>query len=131
MTASLSLFTALQHCFQTAALALLDLGRLVALMARSRTTLSAENLFLRKQLAFFQERKVKPSRADDSTRWMMAALSCLFLFDQVFTPVTGSPRRNSASRCYKGIVQSGNPCSVSSQDGSAKAGSRLKLLLAQ
>jgi hypothetical protein len=31
----------------------------------------------------------------------------------------------------KGIVLSGNPCSVSSQDGSAKAGSRLKLLLAQ
>ena len=51
MAASLSLFAALQHCFQTAALALLDLGRLVALMARSRSALSAENLFLRKQLA--------------------------------------------------------------------------------
>jgi len=47
-------------------------------MARSRSALSAENLFLRKQLALFQERKVKPSRADDSTRWMMAALSRLF-----------------------------------------------------
>jgi len=29
-------------------------------------------------LALFQERRVKPSRADDSTRWMMAALSRLF-----------------------------------------------------
>jgi len=47
MAASLSLFTALRHCFRTAALALLDLGRLVALMARSRSALSAENLFLR------------------------------------------------------------------------------------
>ena len=47
-------------------------------MARSRSALSAENLFLRKQLALFQERRVKPSRADDSTRWMMAALSRLF-----------------------------------------------------
>jgi len=78
MAASLYFFTALQHCFRTAALALLDLGRLVALMARSRSALSAENLFLRKHLALFQERKVKPSRADDSTRWMMAALSRLF-----------------------------------------------------
>ena len=47
-------------------------------MARSRSSLSAENLFLRKQLALFQERRVKPCRADDSTRWMMAALSRLF-----------------------------------------------------
>jgi hypothetical protein len=46
-------FIALQHCFRTAALALLDLGRLVALMARSRSALSAENLFLGKQLGAF------------------------------------------------------------------------------
>jgi putative transposase len=78
MAASLSLLTALRDCIRTAALALLDFGRLVALMARSRSALSAENLFLRKQLALFQERKVKPSLADDSTRWMMAALSRLF-----------------------------------------------------
>jgi len=78
MAASLSLFTALRHCCRTAALVLLDLGRFVALITRSHSTLSAENLFLRKQLALFQERKVKPRRADDSTRWMMAALSRLF-----------------------------------------------------
>jgi putative transposase len=78
MAASLYFFAALQHCFRTAALALVDLGRLVALMARSRSALSAENLFLRKQLALFKEWRVKPSRADDSTRWMMAALSRLF-----------------------------------------------------
>jgi putative transposase len=71
-------FTALQHCFRTAALALLDFGRLVALMARSGSALSAENLFLPKQLALFRERRVKPSQADDSTRWVMAALSRLF-----------------------------------------------------
>jgi transposase InsO family protein len=40
--------------------------------------LAAENLFLRKQLALFQERKVKPRRADDATRWMMATLSRMF-----------------------------------------------------
>src|SRR5215831_9756294 len=47
-------------------------------MVRSRRALAAENLFLRKQLALFQERKVKPRRANDSTRWMMATLSCMF-----------------------------------------------------
>ena len=51
-----------------------DLVRLVALAARPRAALVTENLFLRKQLALFQERKVRPRRAYDSTRWMMAAL---------------------------------------------------------
>jgi putative transposase len=55
-----------------------DLLRLAVLVAYSRRTLAAENLFLRKQLALFQERKVRPRRADDSTRWMMATLSRLF-----------------------------------------------------
>ena len=45
---------------------------------RSRRALAAENLFLRKQLALFQERKVKPPKADDATRWIMATLSRLF-----------------------------------------------------
>jgi hypothetical protein len=35
---------------------------------RSRAQLAAENLFLRKQLALYRERKVKPRRADDATR---------------------------------------------------------------
>ena len=39
-----------------------DLVRLLCLGLRSRTSLAAENLFLRKELAFYQERKVKPRR---------------------------------------------------------------------
>jgi transposase InsO family protein len=39
---------------------------------------AAENLFLRKQLALFQERKLKPHRATDSTRWLMAFLGRVF-----------------------------------------------------
>ena len=58
--------------------ALLILVRFVVLAAYSRRSLAAENLSLRKQLALFQERKVKPRRADDSTRWMMATLSRMF-----------------------------------------------------
>ena len=38
---------------------------LIALLARSRTALAAENLFLRKQLTFYQERKVRPRRFDN------------------------------------------------------------------
>jgi hypothetical protein len=40
--------------------------------------LAAENIFLRKQLALFQERHVKPHQADDATRWVMAILSRWF-----------------------------------------------------
>src|SRR5215211_89464 len=78
MAAPLVLLAALQHCFFTAMIVFLDFGRLVAFGLRSRRALAAENLFLRKQLALFQERKVKPRRADDSTRWIMAALSRMF-----------------------------------------------------
>ena len=71
-------FPAVVHGLRTLSLVGVDLVRLVALAARPRAALVAENLFLRKQLALFQERKVRPRRADDSTRWMMAALSQRF-----------------------------------------------------
>jgi hypothetical protein len=38
-----------------------DLFHFVCLGLRSRTSLAAENLFLRKQLAFYQEGKIKPA----------------------------------------------------------------------
>jgi hypothetical protein len=38
------------------------------LLFRSRAALSAEALFLRKQLAFYQERQVQPRRLNDSAR---------------------------------------------------------------
>src|ERR1700675_3772230 len=71
------IFRAVAHCFRTLSSVVFDLVRLAFLATHSRSALAAENLFLRKQLALFQERKVKPRRADDSTRWMMAALSRL------------------------------------------------------
>jgi putative transposase len=66
------------HCFRTIASVVVDLFRLALLAAHSRRALAAENLFLRKQLALFQERHVKPRRPNDSTRWMMATLSRMF-----------------------------------------------------
>src|SRR5215472_11943707 len=55
-----------------------DLVHLLVLVLRSRRALAAENLFLRKQLALFQERKVKPHRAHDSTRLVMIILGRMF-----------------------------------------------------
>ena len=72
------IFRAVAHCFRTLSSVVFGLVRLAFLAAQSRSALAAENLFLRKQLALFQERKVKPRRADDSTQWMMAALSRMF-----------------------------------------------------
>src|SRR5215831_4961704 len=66
------------HCFRTVSSVVVDLLRLAFLAAHSRRALAAENLFLRKQLALFQERQVKPRRANDSTRWMMATLGRMF-----------------------------------------------------
>src|SRR5215831_9665735 len=70
-----SLVRTVAHCFRTIVPVVIDLIRLAILAVHSRRALAAENLFLRKQLALFQERQVKPRRANDSTRWMMATLS--------------------------------------------------------
>jgi transposase InsO family protein len=69
---------ALFHCFRTIHKVVADLCRFALIFTRPRIALAAENLFLRKQLALFQERKVKPRRPADSTRWLMAVLSRLF-----------------------------------------------------
>src|SRR5664279_5618296 len=66
------------HCCRTLSSIVLDFIHLAVLAAHSRARLAAENLFLRKQLALYQERKVKPRRATDSTRWLMATLSRFF-----------------------------------------------------
>src|SRR6516162_3583849 len=78
MSAMRFFLAALRPCALTTFSVLLDLGRLLLSALRPRAALAAENLFLRKQLALFQERKVKPRRAADSTRWWMATVSRLF-----------------------------------------------------
>ena len=42
----------------------IDLFSLLSLLLRSRGRLAAENLFLRKQLAYYQERGIRPRRLD-------------------------------------------------------------------
>jgi hypothetical protein len=46
----------------------LDIIRFLGSLVRSRSALTAENLFLRKQLALYQERQVRPRRATDAAR---------------------------------------------------------------
>jgi hypothetical protein len=48
---------------------------MVRLGLTSRAQLAAENLFLRKQLALYQERRTRPRRADASTRVALVLLS--------------------------------------------------------
>ena len=48
------------------------------LTLRPQSTLAAENLFLRKQLAMFQERKAKPRRPDTPIQIALVLLSRLF-----------------------------------------------------
>jgi len=64
-----------------------DVVLLVATALRSRAQLAAENLFLRKQLALYLERQVKPRRADDATRITLVALSRIIEWRRLLTIV--------------------------------------------
>ncbi len=57
---------------------LADLVGLVVLSVRPRRSVEAENLFLRRELALYQERGVKPRRVDAATRVSLALLSRMF-----------------------------------------------------
>src|ERR1017187_9022996 len=55
-----------------------DAFRFLFLGTRSGAALKAENLFLRKQLALYAERKTKPRRASAAIRLALVLLSQLF-----------------------------------------------------
>jgi len=55
-----------------------DLGNFLKAMIRSRTSLVAENLFLRKQLAFYKEHKMQPQRLTDAARYTLVVWSRMF-----------------------------------------------------
>ena len=57
------------------------------LAVTSRPQLAAENLFLRKQLAVYQERRVKPRRADSATRVILVRLSRVLDWRSLLTVV--------------------------------------------
>ena len=76
-----------RHLLQTILAVTRDLVSLASSAMRSRAQLAAENLFLRKQLALYQERKVKPRRADDATRIILAGLSRFLAWRQLLVIV--------------------------------------------
>ena len=57
---------------------LADLLAFISLLLRRQRTLAAENLFLRKQLAMYRERGLKPRRPDTASRFTLALLSSAF-----------------------------------------------------
>jgi putative transposase len=65
----------------------IDLVRFLGASLRSRTALAAENLFLRKQLALYRERQVKPRRASDPLRLTLVLLARCFAWREALTIV--------------------------------------------
>ena len=68
---------------------LADLVGLIALSAKPRRSVEAENPFLRRELALYQERGIKPRRVDAATRVSLALL--FWLFDWRDAPVVVRP----------------------------------------
>jgi hypothetical protein len=65
-----------------------DLLNFLVLSLRAQGSLAAENLFLRKQLAFYQERKIKPRRTSHPARLALLRLSRWFDWRSALTVVT-------------------------------------------
>ncbi len=68
----------IRHLLDTLLALILDLLRFLSLTLRSGMELRAENLFLREQLAYYAERKVKPKRINDGARVFLVLLSRFF-----------------------------------------------------
>jgi hypothetical protein len=66
-----------EHLIRTIFAVLLDIVTFTRLFLRPTTAVAAENLFLRKQLGPFVDRKVKPRRATDSIRCTPACVAGL------------------------------------------------------
>jgi transposase InsO family protein len=81
---------ALHHLVQltcTLLTLLVDAAHFLWLWLHSPTALAAENLFLRKQLALYQERQIKPRRATDATRLALVWLGRWFDWRQALAMV--------------------------------------------
>jgi putative transposase len=74
----LSVFERLAKLTIAAQIVLADSLDVCVALFRSRSALAAENLFLRRQLALFQEREKKATRTTATDRFVVAELACLF-----------------------------------------------------
>ena len=92
---------------------LLDALRYFLLCLRPATVLAAENLFLRKQLALYQERHIKPRRATDAARLALVWLGRWFDWRQALVIVQPDTftrwHRESFRRFWRGKSTVGRP----------------------
>jgi putative transposase len=83
------------------------------LLFRSRTSLSAEVLLLRKQLAFYQERQLQPRRLYDSARFSLTLWSRLCNWKEALVIVKPETligwHRKGFKLFWKGKSQAGRP----------------------
>ena len=71
-------------------------------VARSRTAVAAEVLFLRKQLAYYQDHQIRPRRLSDAARLSLVLWSRLFNWKEalaIVTPATFVRWHRRASNC--------------------------------
>ena len=87
MTRCTRLLHHMWHLTGTLLTLLVDVIRFLRLCLRPAPVLAAENLFLRKQLAQYQERHVKPRRATNATRLVLVWLGRWFDWRQALAVV--------------------------------------------
>ncbi len=90
-----------------------DLVNFVWLCAKPSRNLAAENLFLRKQLALYKERQIKPRSTDPATRFTMAFLSQRFAWRDALVIVQPRTLIRWHRQCYRTFwrnkTQAGRP----------------------
>ncbi len=111
-----SLSRTVRHLYQFAcmlATLLVDAARFLRLSLRSPAAVTAENLFLRKQLALYQERHMKPRRATNATRMAMVRLAQWFDWQPALAVVQPETfrrwQRQGCRRFWRGISGPGRP----------------------
>ena len=95
------LYDAFWHASLTLYHISLDLIRFLGSLLRPRSALAAENLFLRKQLALYQERQVRPRRAADATRLTLVLAARLFDWKEASISVRPETLRGWHRRGFK------------------------------
>src|SRR6202047_2008458 len=79
--------------------------RFLSEMACSRSALAAENFFLRKQLAFYQEHKIRPRRLSNAARFSLLLWSRLFDWQTALTIVKPDTFLRWQREAYKSFWQ--------------------------
>ena len=84
---------------------LLDAMKFIRLSLRPHCALAAENLFLRKQLALYLERKMKPRGVTDASRLTLVLLSRLFAWRRALTIVQPGHLHALASERLSAVLE--------------------------